>query len=230
MNTLPSVSAPCSVRRPRRVARPKLSRRTREKGSTLIEALVAMLVLSVGLLGIAGLASASLRYSQGAWARAAVASGLSDIADRVRSNPTAAITDYAFTSRTYEEQRSDFEARRTADDHGDLAIARDCLKQVCTPTQLSAYQLTDWRNSVNRSMPGGAVWISGQRDTQYVATIMWFDKTFVDDDGVTPKEPDKCTINADGVIDEKGIAARTCCPEDAEVIDGVRCTNMSVIP
>ena len=56
----------------------KRRRRHAEAGSTLIEALVAMLVLSIGLLGIAGLASASLRYSQGSWARAAVASGLSD--------------------------------------------------------------------------------------------------------------------------------------------------------
>ena len=229
MNTPRSASASCAVRRPRMGARLKSSRRPRETGSTLIEALVAMLVLSVGLLGIAGLASASLRYSQGAWARAAVASGLSDIADRVRSNPTAGVTDYAFTSRTYEEQRSDFEARRTDEAHGDLAIARDCLTLACTPTQLSTYQLTDWRNSVNRSMPGGAVWISGRRDTQYVATIMWFDKTFVKDDGVTPKASEECTI-VDGVIDEEGIAARTCCPAAADVIDGVRCTNMSVIP
>lgn len=191
-------------------------------GSTLIEVLVAMLVLSVGLLGIAGLASASLRYSQGAWARAAVASGLSDIADRVRSNPTASVTDYAFDNTTYTEQREEF-------DEGEINLDKDCLSDTCTPTELATYHMEDWRNSVHRSMPGGAVWISGQRDTQYVATIMWFDKTFVEDDGVTPAASQECTIVA-GVIDEEGIAARTCCPEGAEVIDGVRCTNMSVIP
>ena len=65
-------------------------------GSTLIEVLVAMLVLSIGLLGVAGLAAASLRYSQGGWARASVASGLSDLADRVRTNPGADVTAYVF--------------------------------------------------------------------------------------------------------------------------------------
>ena len=206
----------------RRTGQLTRSGRRAELGSTLIEALVAMLVLSVGMLGIAGLASASLRYSQGSWARAAVASGLSDLADRVRSNPTASISDYAFDATNYETQR-------TAFDDGDLVIARDCLALGCTPAQLAAYQLTDWRNALNRSMPGSAVWISGTRDTQYVATIMWFDKTFVKDDGVTPEESDKCTIK-DGVIDDKGILGRTCCPAAAAVIDGVRCTNMSVIP
>lgn len=196
--------------------------RRAELGSTLIEALVAMLVLSVGMLGIAGLASASLRYSQGSWARAAVSSGLSDLADRIRSNPTAAVSDYAFNATDYADQREAFE-------DGDLAVARDCLALGCTPAQLAAYQLTDWRNALNRSMPGSAVWISGTRDTQYVATIMWFDKTFVEDDGVTPQASEECTVVA-GVIDDEGILARTCCPAAAAVIDGVRCTNMSVIP
>ncbi len=182
-----------------------------------------MLVLSVGLLGIAGLASASLRYSQGAWARAAVASGLSDLADRVRANPAAAVTDYAFDDTTYLDQREEFE-------EGDLTITTNCLTTACSATALATYHIIDWRNSLNRSMPGAAVWISGQRDEGYLATVMWFDKTFVKDDGVTPETPRVCEVNAGGVITDTGIVARTCCPEDAEAIDGVRCTNMTVVP
>ncbi|MFM9915485.1 MAG: type IV pilus modification protein PilV, partial [Rhizobacter sp.] len=156
MNTLTHHLPAGSGHRPPRTGRPARYGCKSQLGSTLIEALVAMLVLSVGLLGIAGLASASLRYSQGAWARAAVASGLSDLADRVRSNPTASITDYRFNATSYANQRIAF-------DDGDLAIALDCLTNVCTPTQLATYQLTDWRNTVNRSMPGAAVWVSGTR-------------------------------------------------------------------
>lgn len=210
-----------------RVTRPPARRRS-ERGTTLIEALVAMLVLSVGLLGIAGLASASLRYSQGAWARAAVASGLSDLADRVRANPSASETDYVFSTIKYAEQRSVFEARRTSAYHGDLSISLDCLTVSCTPAQLAAFHLTDWQNALNRSMPGAAVWVSGRRNTGYLATVMWFDKTFVKDDG-TLKASDVCTLAA-GVITEVGIAARTCCPAAAEAIAGVRCTNLAVIP
>ena len=194
-----------------------LSRRQRESGTTLIEALVAMLVLSIGLLGIAGLAAASLRNSQGAWARAAVASGLSDFADRVRANPTANETAYRFAA-------NDYAAQREALLDEEVVIAKDCLAEVCTPTQLATYHLTDWRLAMNRSMPGAAVWVTGERDKGYQATVMWFDKTFVDDDGVTPSASATCNGAEDG------IAARTCCPDAANAVDGVRCTNMTIVP
>ena len=97
ISTPASTTAP-SLRRPR----------CTHTGSSLIEALVAMLVLSIGLLGIAGLSAASLRYSQGGWARASISSGLSDLADRVRANPTATVNAYAFATTNYadaEKQR-----------------------------------------------------------------------------------------------------------------------------
>lgn len=211
------------VRRARHTSMTTRRRHRNQAGSSLIEALVAMLVLSIGLLGIAGLASASLRYSQGSWARAAVSSSLSDLSDRVRANPSASETDYRFNTITYEDQREAF-------DDGEVAIARDCLAEGCTPTQLAAYHLTDWRLSLNRSMPGAAAWVSGQRSTGYLATVMWYDKSFVKDDGVTPEASPTCEVDAAGVITDTGIAARVCCPAAADVIDGVRCTNMSVIP
>lgn len=65
MNTIEQTPSPASGCRSLSV--PIGQRRRGRTGNTLIEALVAMLVLSIGLLGIAGLASAALRYSQGAW-------------------------------------------------------------------------------------------------------------------------------------------------------------------
>lgn len=191
-------------------------RRT-QAGSTLIEALVAMLVLSIGLLGIAGLTAASLRYSQGGWARASISSGLSDLADRVRANPTATVDAYVFDATDYAGQRSAF-------DGGNVAIDVDCMATTCTAAELADFHLTEWRIALNRNMPGAAAWVSGQRDEGYQATVMWFDKTFVGSDGVTLGESATCTAAM------TGIAARQCCPADAQVIDGVRCTNMTILP
>lgn len=193
------------------------SLRRAQSGSTLIEALVAMLVLSIGLLGIAGLSAASLRFSQGGWARASISSGLSDLADRVRANPTAAVDAYAFNTDNYA-------AQRTALDSGAVAISTDCMATTCTAAELADFHLTEWRIGLNRSMPGSAVWVSGQRDEGYQATVMWFDKTFVTGDGVTLDASATCTAAM------TGIAARQCCPADAQVINGVRCTNMTIVP
>lgn len=191
--------------------------RPAQAGSTLIEALVALLVLSIGLLGIAGLVAASMRYSQGGWARAAVSSSLSDLADRIRTNPAATITAYVFNTSTYAAQRSEL-------DGGQLSITTDCLSSSCAASDLANYQLTEWRLALNASMPGAAAWVSGQRDQGYTATVMWFDKTFVQSDGVTLDTSATCTAAMTGA------AARQCCPAEAQVIAGVRCTNMTIVP
>jgi type IV pilus assembly protein PilV len=207
MISMPTSAAASSLRRPR----------CAHTGSSLIEALVAMLVLSIGLLGIAGLSAASLRYSQGGWARASISSGLSDLADRVRANPTATVNAYAFAATHYAAQRTALEA-------GDVAITTDCMTTTCTALELADFHLTEWRLGLNRSMPGSAVWVSGQRDEGYQATVMWFDKTFVTGDGVTLDASATCTAAM------TGITARQCCPADAQVSNGVRCTNMTIVP
>ena len=55
-------------------------------GFTLIEVLVAMLVLAVGLLGLAGLQATSLRNNQSAYNRSQATQLAYDIADRMRAN------------------------------------------------------------------------------------------------------------------------------------------------
>jgi type IV pilus assembly protein PilV len=65
----------------RRVPRPA-------RGFTLVEVLVALLVLSVGMLGIAALYLDSLRASRAALYRTQAVTLASDIADRIRANRT----------------------------------------------------------------------------------------------------------------------------------------------
>ena len=62
-----------------------------ERGTTLIETLVALLVLSIGLLGIAGMQLTSLQSNRGAHLRSQAQVLSYDIADRMRANRTAAL-------------------------------------------------------------------------------------------------------------------------------------------
>ena len=63
-----------------------LNRARREGGFTLLEALVALLVLSIGLLGIAGLMVQGLRYNQDAYTRTHATMLAYDLFERIRIN------------------------------------------------------------------------------------------------------------------------------------------------
>lgn len=57
-----------------------------QSGFTLLEVLVAIVVLSLGLLGLAGLQAASLRNNQTAYYRGIATQQAYDMADRLRAN------------------------------------------------------------------------------------------------------------------------------------------------
>lgn len=76
---------------------------TRMQGFTLFEVLIALVVLSVGLLGLASLQTNTLKFNQGAYLRTQATNLAYDMADRMRANRAAAIAnaydgvDYATT-------------------------------------------------------------------------------------------------------------------------------------
>lgn len=57
-----------------------------QSGFTLLEIMVAIVVLSLGLLGLAGLQAASLRNNQNAYYRGIATQQAYDMADRIRAN------------------------------------------------------------------------------------------------------------------------------------------------
>jgi type IV pilus assembly protein PilV len=63
--------------------------RRRHRGVSIVESLVALLVLSIGLLGIAGLFVDSVKNSRAALLRTQAINVVSDMADRIRANTAA---------------------------------------------------------------------------------------------------------------------------------------------
>lgn len=63
----------------------------KQSGFTLLEVLVAMLVLSIGLLGLAGLMASSMRNNQSAYHSTQATWLAYDILDRMRANSTGAL-------------------------------------------------------------------------------------------------------------------------------------------
>ncbi|NHZ91330.1 type IV pilus modification protein PilV [Massilia sp. CCM 8733] len=64
----------------------------RQQGFSLIEILITMLVMSVGLLGIAGIILTNLKNNQSSQARGQATVLVNDIVDRMRANRTTAET------------------------------------------------------------------------------------------------------------------------------------------
>jgi type IV pilus assembly protein PilV len=61
------------------------------RGLTLVEIMVALLILSIGILGLASMQTASLRFNAGAYQRTQATVLASDMADRMRANRQAAM-------------------------------------------------------------------------------------------------------------------------------------------
>ena len=126
-----------------------------QRGVTLVEAMIALLVISIGLLGIASLQltamnqnTSALNHSQAVW----IAYNMSD---RIRANIT---------------QFANYDGIRT-----DNSYAQDCVGNPCSTAQMVTADAADWITMV-QGLPGGLGMINDNNGVLTV-TVMW------DDDG-----------------------------------------------
>jgi type IV pilus assembly protein PilV len=134
-------------------------------GFTLIEVLIAVVILAGGLLGLAALQAAGLSNSQSSYNRSQATQLAYDIADRMRANPKKA-ANYLTTFM----KPSDANASATA-----------CSSSAnsCTPEQLAEKDLDDWSDDLATLLPfgEGEIRLVG---FVYTVTVKWDD----DKDGV----------------------------------------------
>ena len=111
----------------------------RQAGFTLIEILIAVLVLGIGLLGVAGLQSATLRINQGAYLRSQATLLARDIGDRMRANPRGA------ADGAYDMGGS-----------GSASLSSSCeTTSGCGTTVMASHDLAEWINTVQARLPQG---------------------------------------------------------------------------
>jgi type IV pilus assembly protein PilV len=65
--------------------------RKKQKGFTLLEVLVTLLIMSLGLLGLAGFVINSVKYSKSAYTTSIASTLAGDIVDRMRANSRTAL-------------------------------------------------------------------------------------------------------------------------------------------
>ncbi len=128
--------------------------RARQQGLTLIESMVALLVVSIGLLGIAALQitamnqnASSLNHSQAVW----IAYNMSD---RIRAN------------------MPEFDNYDGVDT--DASPGGDCESDPCSTNEMLDADATEWADLM-ANLPGGRGLITSNADGLLI-TVMWDDE------------------------------------------------------
>jgi len=135
--------------KPAYIQHPKI---TPHRGFTLLEVLIAIVVLSIGLLGLAGLQAAGLRSNNGAYMRTMATQQTYDMADRIRANPAGI---YVGTTG---------------------AATATCLTTglSCTPNALAAHDIFEWNAANTNLLPSGQGTITASAAANsFIITVRW---------------------------------------------------------
>lgn len=116
-----------------------LSKIRKAKGFSLLEVMVAMVIFSIGLLGLAGLMAQSTRFNNSAQYRTQATYLAYDILDRMRANPSQARNP----------------TLRYNNNFGNTPGTNHCYNQSCSLPQLATADKDQWLSSVQQLLPEG---------------------------------------------------------------------------
>ncbi len=135
------------------------SPRQQHSGLTLLEILVSLIVISLGLLGVATLQTNSLKSNNEAYFYSIASFLAYEMSERIRINPTA---DGSYASTMTSSAGS-----------GGSTV--DCVTNQCSASEMAFYDLQQWLDNIAASLPSGAgriVYTPGTQDG-YLITIRW---------------------------------------------------------
>ena len=147
----------------------------KNQGFTLIEVLITVVVLAVGLLGLAGLQTYSLKHNQTAYYRSQATQLAYDMADRMRANIADASKGNNSVYITTSPSSSVSQA-------GCTAVAGSCI-----PAEMAENDLFEWYTSLTNILPGSnAIGTISFNDPLFSISIQWDDNR---DDLVNATDP-----------------------------------------
>ncbi len=136
-----------------KTARPVRSQR----GDTMIEVLVTIIILAVGVLGAAALQVTTLKNLSSSHSASVAAILAEDFSERMRANPTEALND----AYVHDAVPGAFP---------------DCVADACSMAQLASYDIGSWWQQVTAVLPSGTGQVTRNAGTNtFVLTVRWDD-------------------------------------------------------
>ncbi|WP_081922038.1 type IV pilus modification protein PilV, partial [Hydrogenophaga intermedia] len=180
------------------------------------------LVVAIGLLGVAGLQLASVRYQQTSTLRTQALQHADFLIEKIRVNNSNLLSSNLAAALAAPETaylaEDEYEDANTLPDDPSCGLA---AQAACTPAQAAQRDLREWRQTLERELPGGRGSIFRVADGATVqpnarlVVVMWREKAELVTDNAAGAD-------ADEVVDET-------CPGD-DPPPGIRCLNLWVSP
>lgn len=127
----------------------------RQRGFTFMEVLISVVVLSIGLLGLAGLQATSQRANHSAYVRSQATLFAYDMTDRMRANRAGMLAG-AYNNIS------------------GIPSNPGCIATGCSSAQLAQYDAYVWNTALAQQLPSGKGTVVGNGGV-FTVTVMWDD-------------------------------------------------------
>jgi type IV pilus assembly protein PilV len=121
-----------------------------QNGFTLLEVLIALLIVSFGMLGVAGLQLVTLKSNASSQYRSLAVHYAQEIGERMRVN------DAALKTGVLRTQFAAYNSPATSKAHASLtSFTATCKTIGCTPAQQALNDLAEWQQGISTTFPNG---------------------------------------------------------------------------
>ena len=122
--------------------------RAQQSGFSLLEVLIAFIILSLGLLGAVGMQAAAMQSNKETRNQTVATALARELADKMRGNHAIAIKT-ATADNPYLKAETILTGTATF-----TAPAENCFSTACsTPTAVATWDMADWQNRLQNALP-----------------------------------------------------------------------------
>lgn len=151
-----------------------------QRGATLIEVLVSVLLMSLGLLSMAAMQVNAVQYSKTSEFRAVATLLANDLTDRMRANYGGGdMSGYILNSR-YSRSKEHAKPRKLCN-----------AAALCGRAEMAEYDLYQWRMNLSNLLPGGDAYVIPQpQNGESLQVDIWIG--WQDPGGLASQDADSC--------------------------------------